>query len=263
MRKLAATLVAGAALLAACGGSGTGGSNADSGGSNAGGDPSRSITVFAAASLQKTFTIIGDRFETENAGTKVDFSFAGSSDLVSQITQGAPADVFASADTANMTKVTDAKLVSGTPTDFATNILTIVVPPSNPAKIASFADLGKPGAKVVLCAPQVPCGAAAKKVENLTGSTIKPVSEESQVTDVLNKVTSGEADAGLVYVTDAKGAGANVDAISFPQSTRVVNTYPIAVLTAAKQPDLARQFAAFVAGPEGQQVLRNAGFGAP
>ncbi|HCB56736.1 MAG TPA: molybdate ABC transporter substrate-binding protein, partial [Arthrobacter bacterium] len=132
----------------------------------------------------------------------VTLNFAGSSDLVTQITQGAPADVFASADTKNMTKLSDAKLIDGTASNFATNVLEIAVPPSNPASISSFADLAKPGVKVVVCAPQVPCGAATETIEKATGTTLTPVSEESSVTDVLGKVTSQEADAGLVYVTD-------------------------------------------------------------
>jgi molybdate transport system substrate-binding protein len=247
------TLAASAALLAGCGSS--------SGGS--GGSAPTSITVFAAASLTSTFTRLGTEFEQAHPNTKVTFAFAGSSDLVTQITGGAPADVFASADEKNMQKVVDAKLISGTPANFATNVLTVVVPPNNPAKVQGFADLAKPGTSVVVCAPQVPCGSAAQKVEQATGTTLKPVSEESSVTDVLNKVTSGQADAGLVYVTDAKTAGAKVTAIGFPESAKAVNTYPIAPVTTSKQPQLARQFADYVTGPTGQQVLRDAGFGAP
>ena len=138
------------------------------------------------------------------------FSFAGSSDLVTQLQQGAPADVFASADTKNMDKATADNLVQGDPVNFASNTLEIAVPPDNPAKITSFADLAEAGVKVVVCAPQVPCGSATQKVETATGVTLKPVSEENSVTDVLNKVTTGEADAGLVYNTDVKSAGDKV-----------------------------------------------------
>lgn len=165
------------------------------------------LTVFAAASLKSVFTELGKRFEDANPGATVEFNFAGSSDLATQLTQGAPADVFASADAPNMNKVVDAGLVHGDPVDFAANTLTIVTAPGNPKHITSFADLTKPGISVVVCAPQVPCGAATEKVEKATGVTLHPVSEESAVTDVLGKVTSGQADAGLVYVTDAKGAG--------------------------------------------------------
>ena len=222
--------------------------------------PAGTLTVFAAASLQATFTQIGTIFQTENPGSTVTFNFAGSSDLVTQITAGAPADVFASADQANMTKTTTANLVSGTPVNFASNILTIVTQPGNPSGITGFADLAKPGLDVVVCAPQVPCGAAAAKVEANTGVTLTPVSEENSVTDVLGKITSGQADAGLVYVTDASGAGDKVTTVSFPESTTVVNTYPIATLTAATQPGLATKFVDLVTGPEGQQVLAVAGF---
>jgi molybdate transport system substrate-binding protein len=218
------------------------------------------VTVYAAASLKATFTQIGTIFQTENPGSTVTFDFAGSADLVTQLTAGAPADVFASADQANMTKATTADLVSGTPVNFATNILTIVTPPDNPAGITSFADLAKSGVDVVLCAPRVPCGAAAKTVETNTGVTLTPVSEENSVTDVLGKITSGQADAGLVYVTDAKNAGDKVKQVDFPEATAVVNVYPIATLTAATEPALATKFVDLVTGPEGQQVLAAAGF---
>jgi len=222
--------------------------------------PAGTLTVFAAASLKATFTQIGTIFQTENPGSTVTFNFAGSSDLVTQLTAGAPADVFASADTNNMTKATTANLVSGTPVNFATSILTIVTPPGNPAGVTSFADLAKPGLNVVVCAPQVPCGAATATVEKNTGVTLTPVSEENSVTDVLGKVTSGQVDAGLVYVTDAKNAGDKVTEVTFPEAAVVVNVYPIATLTAATQPALATKFVDLVVGPEGQQVLAAAGF---
>lgn len=218
------------------------------------------LTVFAAASLKASFTEIGTIFQTENPGATVTFNFAGSSDLVTQLTGGAPADVFASADTNNMTKATTANLVSGSPVNFASNILTIVTPPGNPAGITTFADLANPDVSVVICAPQVPCGAATATVETTTGIDVTPVSEENSVTDVLGKVTSGEADAGLVYVTDAKNAGDKVTEVTFEEAAAVVNVYPIAALTAATQPELAAKFVELVSGPEGQQVLAAAGF---
>lgn len=224
---------------------------------------SGSITAYAAASLTKTFTSLGEEFQKANPETKVAFNFAGSSDLVTQIKAGAPADVFASADEANMAKVTDAGLNEGTPVDFATNVLAIAVPPGNPAKITSWADLAKPGVKVVVCAPQVPCGAATVKVEAATGVKLTPVSEESAVTDVLGKVSSGEADAGIVYVTDVKGAGSSVDSVPFPEAASVVNTYPIVALKGTTNQPVADAFVAFVVGPDGQKVLSAAGFGKP
>jgi molybdate transport system substrate-binding protein len=249
-------LLAVAALLTGCGGD----DKASSGSTPSASTAAGSITVYAAASLKPTFTELGDTFMKANPGTKVTFSFAGSSDLVANLIGGAPGDVFASADVANMTKATDAGLVTGTPANFATNTLTIVTPPDNPKNIASFADLAKPGVDEVVCAPAVPCGAAAVKVETATGVTLTPASEEQSVTDVLGKVTSGEADAGLVYVTDAKSAGDKVTRIDFPESADAVNTYPIGALKSSKSAELASKFVALVTGPEGQKVLAAAGF---
>src|SRR5450830_591729 len=171
---------------------------------------SGSIMVFAAASLKGSFTEIASRFEARHPGLRVNLSLAGSSDLVNQITEGAPADVFASADTRNMAKLTAAAIVDGSPVNFATNTLEIAVPPTNPAHVAGFADLARAGVKTVICQAQVPCGAATAAIETATGVKLAPVSEELSVTDVLGKVFSGEADAGLVYVTDVKAAGARV-----------------------------------------------------
>jgi molybdate transport system substrate-binding protein len=251
------------ATLAACGS----GSSAGSAGSasSAGGSSMKrqELTVYAASSLTTTFTELGRRFEASHRGVKVAFSFGGSSDLVAQIQQGAPADVFASADTATMEKAVSSNVVRGTPVRFATNTLEIAVPPGNPAGISSLKDLAKPGTKVVLCAPQVPCGAAAAKVEASSRVVIKPVSEEQAVTDVLTKVESGEADAGLVYVTDVKAAGDKVEGIPFPESSAAVNTYPVATLSRSGNTRLARQFVALVTGAEGRSVLAGAGFAKP
>ncbi|MBU8812039.1 molybdate ABC transporter substrate-binding protein [Mycolicibacterium goodii] len=221
------------------------------------------LTVFAAASLKSVFTELGEQFESDNPGTTVEFNFAGSSDLVTQLTQGAPADVFASADTPNMNKAIDAGLVHGDPVDFATNTLTIVTAPGNPKNIRTFADLARPGISIVVCAPQVPCGSATEKIETATGVTLSPVSEESAVTDVLGKVTSGQADAGLVYVTDAKGAGDDVTAIGFPEAAAAVNTYPIATLKDSAHREAAQRFVALVVSPDGRKVLSGKGFVAP
>lgn len=258
----AAVLMAGAlaASLAACA-SGT--TRPSTGSASPESSMSGEITVFAAASLKTTFTQLAKDFEVQHPGTKVTLSFAGSSDLVTQITQGAPADVFASADAKNMAKLADAGLVGGAATDFATNVLEIAVPPGNPASISSFADLARPGVKVVTCASQVPCGAAAEAVEKAAGTTLSPVSEESSVTDVLGKVTSGEADAGLVYVTDVKGAGDKVRGIPFPESDQAVNTYPIATVGTSKNKSLAAAFIANVTSEAGRKVLSDAGFGTP
>ena len=221
------------------------------------------IVVFAAASLKKTFTDLGQQFKTQNPGSSVEFSFAGSSDLVTQLTQGAQADVFASADTKNMDKAAQAGLLEGNPVNFASNTLTIAVATGNPKKITSFKDLTRQGLNVVVCAPQVPCGSATQKVEQATGVKLNPVSEESAVTDVLNKVETGQADAGLVYVTDAEGAGDKVTEVPFPEAAGAVNTYPIAVLKQSKSQELARKFVDLVTSEAGQKTLTAAGFAKP
>lgn len=218
------------------------------------------LRVYAAASLKQAFTEIGATFEEKNPGVTVEFNFAGSSDLATQLKQGAPADVFASADPANMKKVADDGLLAGGSTVFASNILQIAVPPKNPRKINSLADLTGSGIKVVVCAPQVPCGSATQKVLRAASLTLKPVSEESSVTDVLNKVVTGEADAGLVYHSDVRGAAGKVEGINFEQSRAARNKYPIAVLRASEQSDLAKAFIGAVAAPKGQSVLGHAGF---
>ncbi|MEC5185042.1 molybdate transport system substrate-binding protein [Cryobacterium sp. MP_3.1] len=221
------------------------------------------ITVFAAASLTATFTGLAETFEAENPGTTVSVNFAGSSDLVTQIIEGAPADVFASADTTNMTTLTDAALTAADPVDFATNVLEIAVPPGNPAGIADLADLAGAGVKLVVCAPEVPCGSATVAVAAAAGVTLTPVSEESSVTGVLGKVTSGEADAGLVYATDVRAAGETVEGIEFEESAEAVNTYPIVALTGSASADVAQAFVDYVTSRGGEDVLTAAGFGAP
>jgi len=148
-------------------------------------------------------------------------------------------------------------------TPFASNTLEIATPPDNPAGVAGLADLAKPGVKTVVCAAPVPCGAATAKLEQAAGITIKPVSEEQSVTDVLGKVESGEADAGIVYVTDVKAAGTKVHGVPIPEAAKVVNTYPIAAVTGSKASALAEQFVQYVAHGPGQQVLRDAGFARP
>ncbi|OBF02376.1 molybdate ABC transporter substrate-binding protein [Mycobacterium sp. ACS4054] len=221
------------------------------------------VVVFAAASLKPAFTQISAQFKAQNAGSEVDFEFAGSSELATQLTQGATADVFASADTAQMGTVAKAGLLAGDPTNFASNTLEIVTAPGNPKNVGSFADLARPGVAVVVCQQPVPCGSATRRVEDSTGVRLNPVSEELSVTDVLNKVTTGQADAGLVYVTDARSAGNKVTAVVFPEAAGAVNVYPIAVLKKAPQPSLAQRFVAMVTGDAGQQILAQSGFAKP
>lgn len=262
-----AIAVAGLLLVAGCGGNsandGATTANSPAGQSNSPATTPRTLTVFAAASLQKSFEEIGKSFEKSHPGVTVKFSFGGSSGLVSQLSDGAPADVLATANESTMTKAVTDGLVTGTPSPFVSNTLQIVVPKDNPAGVQSLADLTKAGTKVVLCAPAVPCGAAANSVEKAAGIDIKPVSEEQAVTDVLGKVRSGEADAGLVYVTDVAGAGAEVKGIDFPEAKAAINIYPIAPLKGAAHATLAGEFVSAITGADGQKVLRAAGFAAP
>jgi molybdate transport system substrate-binding protein len=162
-----------------------------------------------------------------------------------------------------MKTVSDAGLVDGQSSVFATNVLEIVTPPGNPAGITSFADLARPDLKVVVCAPQVPCGSATEKIEQVTGVTLSPVSEEPDVKSTLGKVTTGNADAGLVYATDVHAAGDDVQGIEFPESAQAVNSYPIAVIAEAPNADLARAFQELVTGTDGRAALESAGFGSP
>jgi molybdate transport system substrate-binding protein len=224
---------------------------------------SGSIVVFAAASLKPAFTQISQQFKTDNPGSSVDLEFGGSSELATHLTQGAPADVFASADTAQMDTVAKAGLLAGNPTNFASNTLVIVTAAGNPKKIGSFADLAKPGLNVVICQQPVPCGSATQRIEDSTGVHLNPVSEELNVTDVLNKVTTGQADAALVYVTDALSAGNKVTTVKFPEAAGAVNVYPIAVLKKAPQPTLAQKFVAMVTSETGQKILDQSGFAKP
>ncbi|PYY62902.1 molybdate ABC transporter substrate-binding protein [Curtobacterium sp. MCPF17_003] len=256
---LAATVALG---LAACTAPDTGSGASTPAGSDTEG-PTGSITVFAAASLQQTFTTLGEQYETAHPGASIRFSFAGSSDLVTQIQNGAPADVFAAADQANMAKLTSGDLVTGSPRAFATNTLEIAVAPGNPRGIGGLDDLTAPGVRLVTCAAPVPCGAATAKVESASGVDLEPVSEEQSVTDVLGKVESGQADAGLVYVTDVRGTGGKVDGVPFDESSKAVNTYPIGVLRESGDPELAQAFSEYVRSAAGQRVLSDAGFGKP
>lgn len=256
-----AAAVAGLLVLAGCGGGW--GADSTAAQSSSALTKNRTLTVFAAASLKQPFESIGAAFEKSHPGVTVRFSFGGSSGLVAQLSDGAPADVLATANQATMDLAVAERLMQGDPRPFATNTLQIVVPADNPAGVSSLADLTEPNTKVVLCAPVVPCGAASVGVERAAGIDIRPVSEEQSVTDVLGKVRSGEADAGLVYVTDVAAAGDEVRGLDFPESRSVVNTYPIGSLEGADDAALAEEFVAAVTEPDGLRELRDAGFAAP
>lgn len=238
----------GTALLAGCGDGGAG---------------TQQLTVFAAASLADAFTELGEAYAAVEPDSDVAFSFAGSSDLAAQVLEDAPADVFASADLANMARLTDADAVAGAPVVFATNAVEIVVEAGNPHGIASLADLTDDGLVVVQCAPQVPCGAYAEQVLTNAGVTVTPKSFEGNVSSVLTKVTLGEADAGFVYRTDVLAAGDRVDGVEIPDEFNVIAEYPIVVTAGAANPDGADRFIEFVLSDAGQAALATRGFGVP
>jgi molybdate transport system substrate-binding protein len=221
-----------------------------------------SITVFAAASLTGTFTEIGKQFEAAHPGDKVTFSFGPSSGLATQITNGAPADVFASAAPANMEQVVTAGDASN-PQDFAKNIMEVAVPPSNPANVTSVNNLAKKSVKVALCQPQVPCGVVAAEVFKNAGITVKPVTLEADVKSVLAQVELNEVDAGMVYVTDVQAAGPKVKGVKIPADDNASTLYPIATISKSSHQSVAQAFVAYVLSPAGQQVLAAAGFEKP
>jgi molybdate transport system substrate-binding protein len=221
------------------------------------------LTVLAAASLTDAFNTIGGQFKAKHSGVDVKFSYAGSPTLVTQIQQGAPADVFALADQPNMQKVVDGGLDSGAPKVFARNKLQIVVPAGNPRQIQTVADLAKPGIKFDACAPGVPCGTYSTAVFNKAGVKVTPVSQEDNVKAVVTKVSLGEADAGIVYTTDVKSAGSKVQGVTIPDDQNVTATYPIVQLEAAPNAKAAAAFIGFVTGSDGQKTLATYDFLSP
>jgi len=219
------------------------------------------LAVSAAASLKGAFDEAIEEFTSQHPDVNITATYDGSSTLATQINGGAKVDVFASADEANMAKVTDPGLAAD-PVIFARNTLVVVVPKGNPAGIESLADLANPGAKVVLCAPEVPCGAASQKLLDGQGVTVTPVSQEQNVTAVLTKVRSDEADAGLVYKTDAATTD-EVESFTPGGADQVVNSYPIVVLGDAPNADAAKAFVDFITGAAGQAILATFGFDSP
>lgn len=218
------------------------------------------IVVFAAASLQDTFTDLGEQFEQQHPGVRVTFSFGGSSTLAQQLLSGAPADVFAAASASTMA---DAAEVTEDPVLFARNSLEIVVPAGNPAGITGLADFTDPDRTIALCAVEVPCGAAAAKAFEAAGLTPAPDTYERDVTATLTKAVLGEVDAALVYRTDVLSAGDTVEGITFPEADQARNDYPIAVLAEAPHPEAARSFVDLVLSEVGRDVLAAAGFDQP
>jgi len=221
---------------------------------------SGTLTVFAAASLTETFTQLGDRFMAAHPGLTVTFNFGGSSALAAQIVSGAPADVFAAASPATMRTVVDAGDDANEPEVFARNTLEIAVPPDNPAHITGLSDFTRPELTIALCAPEVPCGAAAQQVFTAAGLVPAPDTLEPDVKSALSKVELGEVDGALVYKTDVIAAAGRVRGIEFPEASGAVNDYPITVLTKATNSAAAAAFVELVRSPDGQQALAAAGF---
>jgi molybdate transport system substrate-binding protein len=220
------------------------------------------VRVFAAASLTDAFGELADAFEDAHPGSTVELNLAGSSSLREQILAGAPADVFASANESNMTAVVEEELADD-PQVFALNELQIVVPAGNPAGISSLGDLADDALLLGLCAPEVPCGDFALQALERAGVEANPDTEEPDVRALLTKVEEGELDAGIVYRSDVLSAGDGVEGIDIPEEIDVVAEYPIAVLTAAADADLAREFMQFVLTDEGQRILASFGFISP
>lgn len=253
--------------LPACGGSssgtaaGTSASSSSAASSSAG--LTGTLTVFAAASLTDVFGELGDQLMADNPDLDVQFNFGPSSGLATQITQGAPADVFASANEKQMAVVTDAGLQAADPTVFTENVLEIAVPPGNPGNVTGLADFGNADLTLAICAADVPCGTAAVAVFADAGIVARPDTEEEDVKAALTKVQLGEVDAALVYATDVRAAGADVEGIRFPEAEQEINSYPITTLEAATNPDAAEAFVDLVDSEEGRQALADAGFRAP
>jgi len=253
-----AAIVSVLALLAAlsgCGGSARGGPP--------GGTGAETVTVLGAGSLTEAFTRLAGELEAAEPALTVRLSFAASSTLATQIVGGAPADVFAAANPATMDEVVDAGRAAGKPAVFARNRLQIAVPPGNPAGVAGLADFARPELDIALCAEQVPCGAAARAAFAAAGVRPAPDTLEQDVKATLTKVVLGEVDAALVYRTDVRAAGDDVEGVDFAEADRAVNDYLVVALRDAADPDAAAAFVAALRSPAGRRILTEAGFDAP
>lgn len=255
------TLLAVVALMAGCSSSAKGPASGSAKGlSHGSAGPSGELRIYAASSLTEAFDELKRGFAAAHPATTVSITYGASSDLATQIGQGAPADVFASASKKNMTALGSAALH---PVDFVSNSLTVAVPPTNPAKITSVQDVANKRVKAAICDPAVPCGVVAAEVFAKAGITVKPAASEPDVKSVLAAVESGEVDAGLVYVTDARAAGAKVKTVSIPAGFRASTTYPIAALKSAKNAALAKAWVDYVLSAAGRKVFTADGFGPP
>jgi molybdate transport system substrate-binding protein len=261
VKRRAAALVA-VVLVSAAAGCSAAGSASDTGSALEG-----EVTVLAAASLTESFDKLIEQFEHQHPKVTVRASYGASSTLAQQIDQGAPADVFASASEATMDTAVKAGRIDGTPTPFARNTLQIAVPKNNPGKVTGLKDFANDKLRIALCAPQVPCGAAAKKALAAAKVTAKPDTLEADVKATLTKVALGEVDAALVYRTDVQAAAASggnaVKGIDFPEAAKAVNVYPIALCGDAPNREAAEEFVAYVLGSDGKVALAAAGFQPP
>ena len=249
---LAALVAALALAVAACGGSG----------SAQQAPAARTLTVSAAASLTDVYTALAPQFEQANPGIEVRFNFGGSDTLAQQIVQGAPADVLATASARTMQTAQQAGRIQGRPETYAVNQLQIAVQPGNPKGITGLASLVGPQVTESVCAPAVPCGAATEAAERAAGVTLDPVSEETDVRSVLQRVQTGNVDAGLVYVTDVAASDGQVQGVDFPQATAqgAAQDYLIGMVAGSRNADLAATWIRFVTGPPGDAALTRAGF---
>lgn len=245
------------AALALTGCSGT----TDTHSANSPGNEDFTLTILAAASLQPAFDEMAEEFVAEHPDIGLDFNYAGSSTLLQNLEAGAPADVFASADEANMDIAQDGGLIDDDTRElFASNSLVGIVPSDNPEHVATLEDANAQGVNLVICAPQVPCGALSQNLAKGLDLTLNAVSEEQQVSDVLGKVRSGQADAGLVYATDAALASEEVTTFEIEGANALQNTYPIARTANSQQPEAAEAYIAYVYSDAGQAILEDHGF---
>jgi molybdate transport system substrate-binding protein len=259
MRTISAVLVAGCLLVASCGSDDDASEGATTSGETT---LSGTLTVVAASSLTDAFEMIATAFEADNDGVDVELSFDGSATLATAIIEGAPADLFASADEANLVRVADEDLTSGEPVTFATNVLQIVVPAGNPLGIDSLDDLANPDVTLSLCGPEAPCGKYAAQAFGAAGLQVPPAGDQENVKGVLTQVQLGEADAGIVYLTDVLAAD-DVEGIDLAAEEQVEATYPASVLAEASNPEAAAAFLAFLTGDEARSILEELGFGLP
>lgn len=260
--RLAAGVLALAATLAACGGS-TGSGSSSASGSASGSSDTGTLTVLAASSLTESFDQLAKTFEQQHPGVHVRLTYDSSATLAQQVVQGAPADVLATADGRTMQIAVKGKGIQGTPKLFATNRLVLAVPADNPAHITGLSDVTRPGVKFVMCDVSVPCGALGQTVLGINHVHATPASLEPDVKSVLTKVELDEADAGLVYTSDAAAGGAKVRSFQIPSTAKTINDYFIAPVAQSQQAALAAAWVRLVTSPQGEQVLQAHGFGRP